>query len=450
MIDAVSVVGLGHLGAPMAACFAASGFQVIGIDNNPASVERMNQHLAPVQEPGLQELLTKHSDRVGVSTDISVAATETDITFIAVPTPSKTDGTFDLKDLLEVCGSLAYSIHGKPAEHFVVIASTVMPGACNGQIAQVLCAGSDKALGVDLHLVYNPQFIALGSVISNFFNPDLCLIGESDKVAGDAVAHLYTQVHNNSPHVARMNLVNAELTKLAVNTFVTTKISFANMLARICEKTPGGNSDVVTQALGSDSRIGRKFLKGAIGYGGPCFPRDNKALATAARKAGVTATIAEATDSFNSQQTIFLENLVQQHLPDNGTVSILGLAYKPNTDVVAESQGIILAQALTRQGIEVHVHDPLAVQNAAAVLGDTVTFSDNAVDCVAAGDVVVITTHWAEFTRIPWQTIKTGNSTLAIIDCWGILRRADLPPHISLIPLGKDFSHEEFCKSQPC
>jgi UDPglucose 6-dehydrogenase len=199
-------------------------------------------------------------------------------------------------------------------------------------------------------MCYNPEFIALGSVIRDFLNPDFVLIGESDERSGQVLEGIYRQVCENDPPIVRMNFINAELTKLAVNTFVTTKISFANMLARICERLPGADVDVVTRALGLDSRIGAKYLKGAVSYGGPCFPRDNLALIATARKVGAPADIAEATDRFNRWQVGWLADLVWAYLPEGGVVGILGLAYKPNTDVVEESVGLLLAGELGARG----------------------------------------------------------------------------------------------------
>ncbi len=198
----------------------------------------MNRHLAPVKEPGLQELLAKHADKIKASTDISVAATETDITFIIVPTLSLNDGSFDNSYVIDVCRRLAKAIAEKKRPHIVVIASTVMPGSCDGPITEALESHSGLAVGKGFHLIYNSQFIALGSVTSNVRKSDMCRVGESDPVGGELIAQLYQSVHHNTPVMARMNLVNAELTKLAVNTFVMTKISFANMLARITAFIP--------------------------------------------------------------------------------------------------------------------------------------------------------------------------------------------------------------------
>jgi UDPglucose 6-dehydrogenase len=234
-----------------------------------------------------------------------------------------------------------------------------------------------------------------------------------------------------------MNFINAELTKLAVNTFVTTKISFANMLARICERLPGADVDVVTRALGLDSRIGAKYLKGAVSYGGPCFPRDNLALIATARKVGAPADIAEATDRFNRWQVKWLADFVQEHLPEGGAVGILGLAYKPGTDVVEESVGLLLARELREQRVRVIAYDPAGVENARRMLGDGVIFVNSPQACIDLSDIVVVATPWKEFHSLPGETWERHSPPRVVIDCWRVLRGLEGCGGVIYVPLGK-------------
>jgi UDPglucose 6-dehydrogenase len=230
-----------------------------------------------------------------------------------------------------------------------------------------------------------------------------------------------------------MNFVNAELTKLSVNTFVTTKISYANMLAQVCETLPGADADVVTTALGCDSRIGPKYLKGALGYGGPCFPRDNVAFSALARGNGVPALLAEATDAMNRRQVPRLAELILSRLPKGGTAGVLGLSYKPNTEVIDESQGVGLAQELLRAGARVVVYDPAAIENARRVLKGNVAFAASAAECAGQADVVAITTAWAEFRELQADHWKRE---AVLIDCWRVLTPAQLPETASCVVLG--------------
>src|SRR3990170_4217050 len=265
-IESVSVVGIGKLGAPVAACFASCRHSVIAVDVNPEIIFLLNSGQAPVYEPGLEELIRQNQDRILGTDDFHKAVLETQVTFILVPTPTDAQGGFSLQYVRAAGESIGDALRNKKDYHLIVLTSTVMPGATGSSVLPLLEERSGKRCGVDFGLCYSPEFVALGSVIRDFFHHDLLLIGESDPRSGRLLAELYKQVCKNDPPIARMNFVNAELTKLAVNTFVTTKISYANMLARICEGLPDADVDVITAALGLDSRIGRKYLKGAIGY----------------------------------------------------------------------------------------------------------------------------------------------------------------------------------------
>jgi UDPglucose 6-dehydrogenase len=433
----ISVIGLGKLGSPMAACFAAKGFTTIGVDVNEALVDAINEGRPPVFEPGLAEMVAEGRACLTATSDTAEAVAATDATFVIVPTPSAEDGGFSLEYVIPAIETIGRAIAEKNGFHLVALTSTVMPGATGGPVRRALEDASGKRVGVDIGLCYSPEFIALGSVIRDFLHPDFLLIGESDERSGKALADIYSLVVNNDPAVARLNFVNAELAKISVNTFVTTKIAFANMLARICERLPDANVDDVTSALGLDSRIGAKYLRGAISYGGPCFPRDNIAFATLARSLGAPAHVAEATDAANRDGITRLAQTVQEHLPDGGSATILGLSYKPNTDVVEESPGVYLAQVLSAQGVPVTVFDPAGMTNARHALAhDEVRFADSADDAIREADVVVITTAWQEFAGIEPSVFERSGATRVIIDCWRILTPEQLDGVATYVALG--------------
>lgn len=419
-VHAVSVVGLGKLGAPIAACFAHKGYQVIGVDLNEQAVRLINEGRTPVYEPELEELIHANRERLHATDDIEQAVLGSEITFVIVPTPSDDRGGFLLKYIRAACEKIGSALR-KKGYHLVVITSTVLPGATNNEIRPILETCSGRRCGEGFGLCYSPEFIALGSVIRDLLNPDLLLIGECDPKAGELLESFYRTIHDNQPALVRMNTINAEIAKLAVNTFVTTKVTFANMIARICERLPGADSDVVTSALGLDSRIGRKYLKGAIGYGGPCFPRDNQALSFLAHQLGVPATLAEATDHANRLQVPYLAGLVQSKRQAGGVVGILGLTYKPNTDVVEESQGLLLAQFLQDEAVPVVVYDPAGMGNARKVLKGLVRFAASAEECVEQADIVVITTPWDEFRGLSPQLLERCGMPRVVVDCWRVL-----------------------------
>jgi len=432
----ISVVGLGKLGVPLAACLAYRGYQVIGVDLDKSKIQSVNEGIPPVFEPGLKELLQSGKGRLTATDDYGEAIENSEVTFVLVPTPSDKQGGFSTRYVDQACESIGDALRKKSSYHLVVVTSTVLPGATENKVRPILEARSGKRCGEGFGLCYNPEFIALGSAIHDLFNPDFVLIGESDRCSGDKLASIYKSLCENDPPVARMNFVNAELAKLSVNTFVTTKITFANMLAKICERLPGADVDVVTSALGLDSRIGRKYLTGALGYGGPCFPRDNLALSFLVRQLGSVATLAEATDCANRQEVQRLAELVKSKLPVDGVVGVLGLSYKPNTDVVEESQGLLLAQRLLAEGISVAIYDPAGMKNAQMVLGDSAIFASSTQECVQLADVVVIATPWDEFTRLSPEGLSRNGTRRVLVDCWRVLDPQIYGAVVEYLPLG--------------
>jgi len=430
----ISVVGLGKLGLPMAAVLAHKGCNVIGVDSNAAVVAAVNEGRAPVREPGLDDLLA--TSRITATEDIARAVSETDTTFVVVPTPSTDEGEFSNDAVLDAVRSIGRAIAEKETFHLVVLSSTVVPGTADAHVVPALEQSSRKICGSDFGLCYSPEFIALGSVIHDLLEPDLILIGESDAASGDLLVALYEQVCENTPHVARMNYVNAELTKLAINTFVTAKISFANMIADLAEVIPGADADEVTAAVGMDTRIGSKYLTAAVPYGGPCFPRDNIALAAVARRLGRRAPLAEAADDVNRCRGDRLVSLIESHLKDGDVAGVLGLSYKPDTDVVDASTGVHVAQLLRSRGIPVVVFDPEGLDHARDILGDGITFAASMEECARRSRVLTITTPWAQFRELRPRHLDMSLRPV-VIDCWGILPAREFEDPCEYVRLGR-------------
>ncbi len=434
----VSVIGLGKLGAPLAAVLASKGHEVIGVDLNSQFVDAINYGKAPIIEPRLQELITASQGRLAATMSYEDAILGSDLSFVIVPTPSDNNGIFTNKYVLESMKAIGDVLRKKTGYHVVNITSTVMPGSCDGEIRETLEKHSARSVGQDLGLCYNPEFIALGSVVHNMLYPDMILLGESDPKAGALLEAIYKTSCDNNPPVMRMNLVNAELTKISVNTFVTTKVSYANMLAEICEHIPGADVDVVTAAMGMDSRIGSKYLKGAIGYGGPCFPRDNIAFARLAQKLGTRPDIAIATDRLNTYQIDRLVNATKRLLDGRIHVGILGLSYKPDTPVIEQSQGVALATRLADEGLTVYVYDPMALESAMIELKDKVIAVGSAEDCVKASEVVVITTAWPQFRGLSAELFSDKFNNVAVLDCWRVLPlENNYVTHINYLGVGR-------------
>jgi len=442
----ISVVGLGKLGACMAACIASKGHTVIGVDLSPSTVGLVNSGQPPVVEPGLGDRMSEARARLAATDDYDEAIRKSEITFIVVPTPSENHGAFSLRHVREAALGIGRALRKKSTYHLVVLTSTVLPGSSEYGVLPLLERESGKRCGEDFGFCYGPEFIALGSVIRDFLNPDFVLVGESDDRAGDLLAGLYQSICDNHPPIARMSLVNAELTKISINTFVTMKITFANMLAAMCEQLPGGDIDQVTAGLGLDSRIGPRYLKGALGYGGPCFPRDNLALAYLARELGQTAPLAEATDEYNRTIVDRLAERITTFANHGSKVAILGLAYKPDTCVVEESQGLQLAARLAIKGLKIMVYDPLALENARRILGNAVHYAGSLEECVQKAEVLVITNPDREFARIHTEqlTLRPGQ---IVFDAWRSLRRRFVDNgSVSYFPLGVGDRTEELAE----
>lgn len=437
-IKRCSIIGLGKLGACMAAAIASKGFKVIGVDNDLNRVKAFNSKHAPVLEPGLEGMLKKNSRRIFATADYQEAILNSGMTFIVVPTPSKNTGDFSLKYVNQAVKEIGRALSKKPSYHLVVVTSTVLPKDTDSYIKPLLERYSGKACGRDFGLCYNPEFIALGTVIQNFLNPDFILIGESDAKSGAILARFYKQVCDNNPPIARMNFINAELTKISVNSFITTKITFANMLSELAARLPGGDVDKVTSALGLDSRIGKRYLKGGLGYGGPCFPRDNAALAFVAKRLKIKADIPKATDIFNKRIVRQLFDVVHSKIKKGAVVGILGLSYKPLSNVIEESQAFLLAKKLIKANIRVVLYDPLAMDSLKKVFRGKASYAKSASDVIKSSRVVVIANLDHEFLKLKRSSFIRARRPLAIIDCWRLLRgyRLDNVADIEYTPLG--------------
>lgn len=432
----ISVVGLGKLGSPIVAVLAAKGYDVVGIDANPDFIEKINNHIAPVEEPQLQEFLTEHKARISATSDWTEAIVGTDMTTVIVPTPSGADGVFRNNSVLSVMDEVGRVLAKKSGYHLVVVHSTTMPGSVGGPIRQRLERASGRKVGPDLGLCYNPEFIALGDVINGLLHPDFVLIGESDKKAGDILEAIYRNVVGPQANIARMNFVNAELTKISVNTYVTMKISFANMLGEICDRIEGADVSVIADAIGRDTRIGKKYLKPAVGYGGPCFPRDTIAFSRLAHLVGGAADLALSTDVINRRQVARLSDIVAEMNPAGGTAAVLGLSYKPNTPVIEELQGIMLAKALKDAGFSVVAHDPMASGPARTVLGDSALVVSSVREAIAQADVAVVVTPWPEYARIAPDWVSEGRCRF-IVDCWRQLAPDAFEGRCRIVRLGQ-------------
>jgi UDPglucose 6-dehydrogenase len=405
----VSVIGLGKLGATLAAVLADAGNRVYGVDTNVRSVDAINAGLSPVNETGLADLIAKlPPGQLTAHVGYKDAIENSEITMIVVPTPSGPNDKFINDYVVDAITNVGHHIpHIQNRWHTVVVCSTVMPGASDAVLVPALEQASGGKVGTDLGYVYSPEFIALGSVIWDMQHPDVVLIGAQDNRSESAFMSLTQSYVKGYPNYQTLRYSEAELAKIAVNTYVTMKISFASTVAEMAERLPGASATKILEVAGQDTRIGNKYLKPGAAFGGPCFPRDNRAFAALADDLAVDAPLAIATDQVNRRLTYRIAAILREF----DTIAVLGLAYKPDTSVYEESMGLTVAKSLFYAGAEVRVHDPQARPDLPA----GVTQFDNVEDAIAGADVVLVATPWTEYQDLDFKGVK-------VLDAWGCVK----------------------------
>ena len=395
----ISVIGLGKLGAPMLAVFVEAGFQVICVDVKEEVVEAINAGKVPggIVEPGVQEILSRYRPdhrlygEMGAmsmaTTHIQLAVEHTDVTFVVVPTPSGNDDGFVLDFIRPIARHIGKTLRNKEDRHVVVITSTVMPGQAR-EISNLIARSSGKKPGREFAVVYSPEFIRQGSIVRDFQCPDDVLIGSECDWATDRVVAVYRAIHDAPIEI--MGWESAEIAKMARNSFITMKIAFANEIGRLCGAIPGADVDDVLRSLGHDRRIGPHYLRAGTAYGGPCFPRDNRALQRAALNAGVELYAPCATDNINERTKLDLARTI--YAAPGNSIGIMGLAFKPGTNIVEESASLYVISALREidSDCRIVVHDPLAMGEARKVLKDSVDYVPDAAALVQQSDVIVL------------------------------------------------------------
>ena len=409
----ISVCGMGKLGLPMAAVYARRGFKVTGIDVNQEIVDVLNKGEIPIQETDLPKTLFFGVKNLTFTTEYK-SVKKSEIVFIIVPTPSNEKGEFIDDYVVLAVKAIAEEIKDTDANPLVVITSTVMPGTCDGIVIPTLKEITSRDIGV----CYNPEFVALGSVIKDMENPDALLIGMSDTDAGDRLGAFHKRFYGaNPPPVCFMNLISAELAKIALNAFITAKISMANTFAMICNNIKGCNVDDITNFLGLDKRIGHKYLRGGLGFGGACFPRDSLAFSIVARNAGVSAPLQEGADLVNDDINSLITDDILKILGDyeKVAISVLGLTYKQDTPVIEQSMSLDLASGLS-QFLEVKVHDPMGMENAKKLFPDLV-YCDTVGSCLQDSSLCVLATPWKKYLDMKPEDFS-GMKKKVIYDCW--------------------------------
>ena len=401
----ISIVGTGYVGLCTAVGFASKGSKVITSTHNPEKVASIKKGIPPFYEPGLQELLQKTVTEGYLKCVLSreEAILNTDITFIAVGTPSQLDGSIDLRYIKSSAREIGEALKKKKTYHLVVVKSTVVPGTTQNIVKPAIEKHSNKQCGANFGLCVNPEVLREGSAVHDTLHPDRIIIGEHDKKSGDILETLYQDFYDEEmPPLIRTNPPTAELIKYANNAFLATKISFINQIASICEKIPGADVTVAAEAIGLDKRIGPLFLNAGWGYGGSCLPKDVKALIAFSKGLGYNPSLFDAVENVNKAQPYKAIELAKSLMGDlrGKRIAILGLAFKPNTDDMREAVSIKIINKLLEEGASIDAYDPAAIPNAKKIFGDQIGYASSAIKCLKGADCCILTTEWNEFKKL--------------------------------------------------
>lgn len=407
----ISVIGMGYVGL----CTA------VGFANKSKKIDLINNGTAPFYEPELENLMkktTKNGHLKGVL-DLEEAIMTTDITFITVGTPSKSDGSIDLKQIQDSATEIGEALYKKSEYHLFIVKSTVLPGTTENVVKPTLEKESNKQCGADFGLCVNPEFLREGSAIYDTLHPDRLVIGEYDQKSGDTLEKIYKKIYeNNKIPLLRTNIPTAELIKYANNAFLATKISYINTIANICEKIPGTDVTEVANGIGLDNRINKRFLRAGLGYGGSCFPKDLKALITFAKQKNYEPIMLETVQKVNDYQITHTIELVKNELLElkNKKIAILGLSFKPDTDDMREAKSIQIINMLLEEGANVSAYDPVAFPNAKAIFKQRISYATSALNCLKDADCAIIVTEWKEFKDLNPEDFTTSMKQPIVVD----------------------------------
>jgi UDPglucose 6-dehydrogenase len=419
----IAVVGTGYVGLVAGTCFAESGNNVVCIDIDRRKIDRLKAGEVPIYEPGLEELLRRnsHDGRLSFTTDYAEGIRRAQVVFIAVGTPPGEDGGADLKYVLGAARSIAENMTG----YTVVVDKSTVPVGTARKVAGVLREHSRHEFDV----VSNPEFLKEGAAIDDFLKPDRVVIGSDNQRAREVMDELYAPFVRTGNPIIHMDVASAELTKYAANAMLATRISFMNEVANICSKF-GANIDSVRKGIGSDARIGSRFLFAGIGYGGSCFPKDVKAIVQTAKDVGYDFRILRAVEAVNETQKRYLADRVEARFGKNLAgrhFAVWGLSFKPNTDDMREAPSIVIVEALLAAGATVRAYDPESMDEAREHhFGDRIGYADVPMGALEGADALVLITEWNEFRRPDFEAVKAALKTPIVFDGRNIYSRSTL------------------------
>ena len=422
----IAIVGTGYVGLVSGTCVAEMGAHVTCVDVDAQKIQKLKDGIMPIYEPGLEELVKRNVgfERLKFTTDLTEVLDDVEVVFSAVGTPPDEDGSADLKYVLAVARQFGQHIN----KYTILVTKSTVPVGTAKKVKAAIQEELDKR-GVDVpfDVASNPEFLKEGAAIKDFMSPDRVVVGTESEKAREVMTRLYRPLMLQNFRVIFMDIPSAEMTKYAANAMLATRISFMNDIANLCERV-GANVDSVRKGIGTDSRIGSKFLYAGCGYGGSCFPKDVKALVHTGMDNDYHMEVIEAVERVNEKQKSIVYDKIIKAVGDvkGKTIAILGLAFKPETDDMREAPALVVIEKLLADGATVRVFDPIAMDECKRRIGDTVTYCKNMYDAADGADVFALMTEWRQFRMPSWnviQKVMTGN---VIVDGRNIYDRQEL------------------------
>ena len=413
----IAIVGTGYVGLVSGTCFAEIGVDVTCVDTNSEKIESLQKGIIPIYENGLEEMVLRNmkAKRLKFTTSLESCLDDVEVIFSAVGTPPDEDGSADLKYVLEVARTIGRNMK----QYKLVVTKSTVPVGTAPKVRAVIQEELDKrGVKIDFDVASNPEFLKEGNAISDFISPDRVVVGVESARAEKLMSKLYKPFLLNNFRVIFMDIPSAEMTKYAANSMLATRISFMNDIANLCELV-GADVNMVRSGIGSDTRIGRKFLYPGIGYGGSCFPKDVKALIKTAELNGYPMQVLRAVEEVNElQKSVLFDKLVKQfndNLKDK-TIALWGLAFKPETDDMREAPALVLIDKLLKAGCQIRAYDPAAMQECKRRIGDSVYYACDMYDAVLDADALMLVTEWKEFRLPSWAVIRKTMAQQIVLD----------------------------------
>lgn len=422
----IAIIGTGYVGLVSGTCFAEMGATVTCVDIDANKINKLKKGEMPIYEPGLEELVKRNVSygRLSFTTDLTEVLNDVEVVFSAVGTPPDEDGSADLKYVLAVARQFGQNIN----KYTILVTKSTVPVGTACKVKSVIQEELDKrGMQVPFDVASNPEFLKEGAAIKDFMSPDRVIVGIESKKAEEVMTKLYQPFLLQNFRVLFMDIPSAEMTKYAANAMLATRISFMNDIANLCERV-GANVDQVRRGIGTDVRIGPKFLYAGCGYGGSCFPKDVKALIHTGIDNDYHMEVIEAVERVNECQKSIVFNKLIKMMPsvEGKTIALLGLAFKPETDDMRESPALVVIEKLLKAGAKIRVFDPIAMAECKRRIGNIITYTENLYDCANGADALLLMTEWRQFRLPTWNVISKVMPGRIIVDGRNIWNRQEL------------------------